>query len=163
VFVEARQEELRGAYDRQHAMSRGQMLREMQAFDLTPEYTPELTLPERHVLVFRKTPGTAVALDRINRQALYPPNAPENRPNGQPMRQEVRKRMTGRLVFVNTYDQPVTIRLNGGEPFLLFPRGQVIYDDHPAGVFTYEVVGIRPPRTQVLVEGETFTVQVYNR
>jgi hypothetical protein len=66
----------------------------------------------------------------------------------------------GQIRLVNTYDEPVTVIVNGtpyrlasGETRLL--RGQL------PGPFTYEVVGVRPPVSRVLAPNQTFRIHVF--
>lgn len=68
---------------------------------------------------------------------------------------------TGRIRLVNTYLTPQTFVLNG-KAYEVAPN-QVQTESVPAGVFSYEVLGVQPRQDRVLAANETFTVHVHTR
>jgi hypothetical protein len=68
---------------------------------------------------------------------------------------------TGRLRLVNTYFQPMTIVVNRAA-YTVAPGESRMTEPIPAGVFSYEVLGVQPgPQSRVLAANETFTVTVH--
>jgi hypothetical protein len=68
---------------------------------------------------------------------------------------------TGRVRMRNVFHSPVRIRLNGRD-YNLDP-GETNEVCVPLGEFTYEVVDIQPPRTEVLTPDKAFNIVVYTR
>lgn len=79
--------------------------------------------------------------------ALYPPNGTAN----------------GRLRLRNTFLDEVSIVVNNRPAYRVPPGGEVWVEAVPAGLFTYEVLGIQPRLSRSLSAGETFTIHVYPR
>lgn len=69
---------------------------------------------------------------------------------------------TGRIRLMNTFTEPMSIRLNE-RVFRLEPGQTQMLDNQPVGAFTFEVLGIQGPAVRVLGANETFTVYVYPR
>ncbi len=69
---------------------------------------------------------------------------------------------TGRLRLVNTYPQIMSIVVNG-RAYELRPGEERYTEPLPAGLFTYEVLGVQERTSRPLAAGETFTVHVYPR
>lgn len=69
---------------------------------------------------------------------------------------------TGRLRLVNTFPTPVSVLVND-RVYQLNPMETRYTEPLPAGMFTYEVLGIQERRSRALSSGETFLVHVYPR
>jgi hypothetical protein len=67
---------------------------------------------------------------------------------------------TGRVEMVNTFPESVTIVVNR-LTYTLVPGDKRLSEPVPAGTFTYEVLGITPPRTRTIGANQVFTVSVY--
>jgi hypothetical protein len=67
---------------------------------------------------------------------------------------------TGRVEMVNTFPEAVTIVVNRLS-YTLVPGDKRLSEPVPAGTFTYEVLGITPPRTRTIGANQVFTVSVY--
>jgi hypothetical protein len=67
---------------------------------------------------------------------------------------------TGRVEMTNTFSDEVTVAVNH-RTYRLVPGERRMSDPIPAGTFTYEVLGITPPRTRTLTANQVFTVNVY--
>jgi hypothetical protein len=62
----------------------------------------------------------------------------------------------------NTYPTPVSIVVNGLS-YQLAPGETYVLNQQVAGNFTYEVLGIQPPKTVALAPNETLTISVFPR
>lgn len=78
--------------------------------------------------------------------ALYPPTAGA----------------AGRLRLVNTYLSPVSIVVNN-RTYRLEPGEDRFTDAIPAGLFTYEVLGIQDRVSRAILPGESYLIHVYPR
>jgi hypothetical protein len=67
---------------------------------------------------------------------------------------------TGHVEMVNTFPEAVTIVVNRLS-YTLVPGEKRQSEPVPAGTFTYEVLGITPPRTRTIGANQVFTVSVY--
>jgi len=62
----------------------------------------------------------------------------------------------------NTFPTPVSIVVNGLS-YQLAPGETYVLNQQAAGNFTYEVLGIQPPKTVALAPNETLTISVFPR
>src|SRR5262249_33669376 len=67
---------------------------------------------------------------------------------------------TGTIRLRNTFPEQVSVVVNGVS-YELLPNETRDLGGHPAGAFTYEVLGIQARRTVDLRPNETFTISVY--
>jgi hypothetical protein len=69
---------------------------------------------------------------------------------------------SGTIRLRNTFPDQVSVVVNG-QSHQLLPGETAVLPNQPAGPFTYEVLGIQPPRTVTLAPNERFTITVYPR
>jgi outer membrane murein-binding lipoprotein Lpp len=69
---------------------------------------------------------------------------------------------SGTIRLRNTFPEQVSVVVDGVS-YQLMPFDTRDLAGHPAGTFTYEVLGIQPRRTVALGPNETFTITVYPR
>jgi hypothetical protein len=68
---------------------------------------------------------------------------------------------SARIDLINTYSQPVSIVINNRRSYVLAPGEHRLSDPIPAGVFTYEVLGVTPLSTRTVAADKVFTLWVH--
>lgn len=176
VVIESRQERAKEWHGWTHSMSEEQMLKEMRPFPLrrVPGYS--MTLANRHVFVFEKSrvtqrpgvpaPDVVEQLEEIRSVIREMRNELARLRDGSPSKSkkdsypEGRMAEVGRIWISNQYPQPVTVVVDG-QHYRLPPGSSRLLTDHPAGIFTYEVIGVQSPVTRRLIRDSTFTINVH--
>lgn len=69
---------------------------------------------------------------------------------------------TGTIRLYNTYAMPVDVVVNR-RAYHLEPGETYTLASQPMGTFTYEVLGIQPPRTEMLTAERPFDIEVFDR